>query len=405
VRTSFALVLCVAALAAPAAARADQATLWACHGPDGGALPISYEWTRSAGAFVTPTSAVACAGASDSIRLGFSNPSPPAGSAATLRIDAPPDVRVDGVWLGRRATGPGYFARTSVMGLETLDGAGTLDGVLARAASGRWVELGLRCASAGCDMSTSTLDFRFLALVVTDAAPPTFSFSGAGSSGVTGVGVDARDVGLGLASVRATLDGVPVGEAGFGGSRCQELTPGDATVDLPLVDDCPAARKLTLTLDTRLVPDGVHRLELTVRDAAGNAAVRSSDLTVVNTPPPPAATPSPAPTTIPPKAEPSVIALGAVGRYRRGAISVAATCPPRAAANCPVSLTLRAKLPGRRQTATIARARASVRPGHKTTLKLKLSAAARRALTKRKTLRATLTPAGGKARRVTVRRG
>jgi hypothetical protein len=410
-RLSFALVVCVVALAAPAVARAGDARLWACHGPDGAALPISYEATHSAGAYVTPTSPTACASAADTIRLGFTNPSPPAGSAAVLRVNAPAGVRVESVWLGRRVTGPGYFAGTSATDLEALDGGGTLDGVFAHAATGSWVELGLRCASAGCDMSGATVDFRFLALAVHDPAPPTFTLRNLGSSasGVIQVSVDAADDGLGLMDVTATLDGVPVGSGAFGGPRCRELSPGDATVDLPLADDCPASRRLPLALDTRLVADGSRRLELTVTDGAGNATVRGADLEVVNRPAPtptptPVRTATPSPVVVPVYA-PNVVTVGTVGRYRRGAVSVAVTCPARAAASCPVSFTLRAKLPGRKRITTIATARTSVKPGAKAAVKLKLSAAARRALAKRRTLAATLTLAGARPLSVTVRRG
>jgi hypothetical protein len=45
------LVLAVVAMVlfAPASARAGEVRLWACHGPDGGALPASFETYRSAG--------------------------------------------------------------------------------------------------------------------------------------------------------------------------------------------------------------------------------------------------------------------------------------------------------------------------------------------------------------------
>jgi hypothetical protein len=166
---------------------------------------------------------------------------------------------------------------------------------------------------------------------------------------------------------------------------------------------------LTLAFDTTLVPDGVHRLELTVTDGAGNASVQGRDLQVVNQPPP-AATPAPAPVRTPTRPRtvapvPNVIALGTLSRYRAGAVTIAASGPAPAAASCPVSLTLRAPLPGRRRPATIARARSSVRPGAYAVVKLKLSAAARRALTRRRTLSATLTPAGARPLSVTVRRG
>jgi hypothetical protein len=402
-RSPLALAVAVVALAAPASARANEVRLWACHGPDGRAVPASYDVQRSAGAFVTPTSSVPCATPGDTIRLGFTTPGPPEGSFAVLRLNAPAGVQLVGVWLVRRATGPGYFARTSTTDLEAENAGATLDGVFAHAATGAWVELGLRCASAGCDMTGAALDFHSAALVVRDGSSPSFSVSAlpASAAGVTALTVDARDTGLGLASASATLGGVPLATSALGGSACAELSPGDPTVDLPLADDCPATRRVVLGIDTTQVPDGTHRLEVTVTDGAGNAAVQGSDLKVVNDPP---AAPTPVPTATPAPV-PATAVLGPLGRYTRGAVAVEASCPARAAASCTVALTLRAKLPPSRRTATIARARASVRPGAKAKVTLTLSAAARRALAKRRSLRATLTLGAATPVAVTVRRG
>ena len=72
----------------------------------------------------------------------------------------------------------------------------------------------------------------------------------------------------------------------LGQSFCSELSPGDTTIDLPLAEDCPASSRVTLLpIDTTTVPDGTHRLELTVTDGAGNATVRGFDLKVLNHPP------------------------------------------------------------------------------------------------------------------------
>ncbi|WP_028067306.1 hypothetical protein [Solirubrobacter soli] len=407
-RLLFALI--VVALVAPATAHARDTLLWACHGPDGRALPGGYDSVRSAGTFVTPTSGVPCATPSDTVRVGFSNPAPAEGSLAALRLNAPPGVPVTGVWLGRDVTGPGYFARTSTMDLETLDTNQTLGGTFTRAATGSRVELGMRCASAGCDAS-GVLDFRFAALVVQDATSPTFSVSGLPpyAAGVSEVLLDARDTGLGLASASATLAGIPLASIPLGGSRCTELSPGDATADLPLAEDCPAARRISLALDSAQVPDGTHRLEITVTDGAGNATVQGFDLKVVNHPPitvTPTPTRTPVPTATPTATPvPNTAVVGALGRYKAGAVAVNASCPARAAAACAVKLTLRAKVPPSKRTATIARARSTVKPGAKAKLTLKLSAAAQRALKKRSSLRATLTLAGAKPVSVTVRRG
>ena len=69
-----------------------------------------------------------------------------------------------------------------------------------------------------------------------------------------------------------------------GQGRCRELSPADATADLPLSEDCPPSDRLVLAIDTTLVADGVHKLELLVADGAGNTAAKSYDVRVANVP-------------------------------------------------------------------------------------------------------------------------
>jgi hypothetical protein len=421
-RRLLALAVFAVLLAAPASARAGDVMLWACHGPDGRLpLPVSYDAASSAGAFVTLTSSQPCQGPADAIRLGFQNASPPEGSFASLRFTPPAgSSAIEGVWLGRSVTGPGYYARTSTTELESLDGPGSRDGIFRAAAGGAWVELGVRCASAGCDMTTTHLDFHSVALVVRDDAAPTFGVAQIPSyaAGVVNILVDARDSGIGLANVTATLGGVPMASIGLGQAFCSELSPGDATIDLPLNDDCPTTKRIALPLDSTLVDDGTHRLEVTVTDAAGNATVRGFDLKVVNHPPVtvtptpvPARTPTPTPAaTPPPGGDDSVPATGvlkAAKRYtvsRAGSLSAQASCPAKALSSCRVSLKLTATLAGHGKAVTIARAHGTIRPGAQAAIKLKLSTSARRALARKRSLSAQLTLSGAKPVKVKLRR-
>ncbi|HEY6889329.1 MAG TPA: hypothetical protein VI300_16155, partial [Solirubrobacter sp.] len=285
-----------------------------------------------------------------------------------------------------------------------------------------WVELGVRCASAGCDMSTTRLDFHSLALVVRDDLPPTFGVAQIPSyaAGVVNILVDARDSGIGLANVTATLGGVPMASIGLGLAFCSELSPGDATIDLPLNDDCPTTKRIALPLDSTLVDDGTHRLEVTVTDAAGNATVRSFDLKVVNHPPVtvtptpvPARTPTPTPTPTPtaaPGGDDTVPAKGvlkAAKRYtvsKAGSLGAQASCPAKALSSCRVRLKLTATLARHGKAVTIARAQGTVKPGAQATIKLKLSTSARRALARKRSLDAQLTLSGAKPVKVKLRR-
>jgi hypothetical protein len=272
------------------------------------------------------------------------------------------------------------------------------------------VELGLRCdadPAAQCDATGTGVDFRFAALAIRDEAKPSFTVTGIPSfaQGSFNVLVDARDTGLGLANVAATLSGRPVSASKLGQSYCSELSPADTTIDLPLAEDCPAAARVVLPIDTTTGPDGTQRLELTATDGAGNATVRGFDLKVLNHPP---VTPVPTATPVPPKKPvvtptPTPEPIANVGvlkvpkHYavsRTGSFKVDASCPASAPASCTLSLKLSARLPGRTKAATIAAAAKTAKPGAKAAITLKLSSTARSALAKKRKLSAVLTLAG-----------
>ena len=287
-RRSFLLAVLVA-VAAAAPARAQTVTLWGCHGPGGDPLPLSASASGTVETAVTEVGG-GCAAVGGALRIAFARTDPAHGQWASVRFAPPPRVALEHVWLGRSANGPGYWAQTSSTPLETLAG-GSLDGSLFAAATGDWVEVGLRCDTPDprCDAPDARVDLRFAALTVRDAAVPTFSAVGVPrvAKGTFEVVVDADDRGLGVARASATLGGTPVATAQAGQGRCRELSPADATADLPLSEDCPPSDRLVLAIDTTVVADGVHTLELLVADGAGNTAAKSYDVPVANVPPTP----------------------------------------------------------------------------------------------------------------------
>ena len=217
------------------------------------------------------------------------------------------------------------------------------------------------------------------------------------ATGTFDVAVDARDGGIGVARASATLGGRTVATAATGQGRCADLSPADATTDLPLAEDCPASDRVLLSIDSTAVADGPQRLELLVADGAGNTTAKGFDVRVANTP----ATPPP---NVPPVFYPGGVAIAPppppvpriklASRYkvgRDGRVSISASCPAAAAATCPITLKLTAKLPGRGTPATIASARSTAKPGKRAKINLRLSRAARSALRRKRTLRAQLT--------------
>src|SRR3954464_4701317 len=104
---SFVVVVCLLACASTAHAR--DVTLWACHGPSGEALsgpaqtgPFGYAGTLSGSCDV-----------GKSVRAGG------------IYLYVPGSLPFSGVRLDRKATGPGYVARTNAAVLERVDDAST----------------------------------------------------------------------------------------------------------------------------------------------------------------------------------------------------------------------------------------------------------------------------------------
>lgn len=393
-RWSLGVVLLAVLFAAPAVARADSVRLWGCHGPDGAPLPLSYASSVTAGARVDD----GCGARGGALRLSATA----AGQSASVRVAVPPGVVLERVRLDR-AVVPGAWARTSA-GALPLEPA---DGVVDVAAGGSWVELGLACDGTDCD---GVVDLRSLALTVRDSAAPTFTVTGvpAYADGTLALAVDARDAGIGLARVRATLGGLAAGEQ-LGPQRCHELSAADATVDLPLAEDCPASDRVVLRLDTTAIADGPNRLVVEVADAAGNTSVQDFAVHVLNHPPGSVPGPLPPPSggvaTAPP---PRPIELPGVLRVSRrytvardGTITVQASCPKAATVACELSFRLRARLPGSKRVKTIASARSTAKPGKRARVAMRLSRAARSAVRKR-SVRAELRLSGADPVRVTL---
>ena len=203
-----------------------------------------------------------------------------------------------------RATGRGPRSTP----LETL-AAGSLDGSLFAGATGDWVEVGLRCETPDprCDAPGRA---RRPALRRADRARRRRADlhrrgRARGSPAARSPWRSTpRDGGIGVARVSATLGGRSVATAAPASGRCAELSPADATADLPLAEDCPPSDRLILSIDSTAVADGLQRLELLVADGAGNTTAKGFDVRVANTP----LTPAP---NVPPVLPPGGVAIAA----------------------------------------------------------------------------------------------
>lgn len=121
-----------------------------------------------------------------------------------------------------------------------------------------------------------------------DPAPDTTAPTGAvggvrnPASGTLGLQLYASDAGVGLANAEATLDGQSAFDR-LGSGAC----PEHPTSEPPPSVECPeSVSAVPLSLDTRAIADGSHRLVVRVTDAAANTATLLDQMIVVkNTPP------------------------------------------------------------------------------------------------------------------------
>ncbi|HEY6886508.1 MAG TPA: hypothetical protein VI300_01975 [Solirubrobacter sp.] len=420
-RISGLVLLAFCLLMAPASA--DEARLWACHGPDGAPLGLG------ASAVDGQSTGGSCAAPGSAFTLQFPSATPQGLTGPSLRLAVPPGVDLTAVRLDRAARGPGYYASADTATLESETAGQLLDDVTTLQASPAGaVKLGLRCdapVDASCaGAGAAKLDLRSAALIVDDKSAPVAAVGGLRNPASSGLDLDvqAADEGLGLAFATAWLDDELVAGEDFPG--CWDLTPDDDTVDLALGDQCTLTGRVKVPVDLSAVAAGEHWLTVGVTDLTGNTswtpefAVRvehptttGMDTLVIGNPTPaptpapgpisarPLPVPSAAPVAAPKPVAPKTSALVRLPKRvsRTGAYSVSVLCPASASKPCAHRLTLTAG--GK----TIATGRGSSTPGKRATIVMHLSNAARRALARKGTLTATLTLSGAAPTTVRLR--
>ena len=298
-------VVLAAFLAAPAQAGTFRASQ--CNAVDRGVLsPREHQaslWSVDHGWL-----AADCGAVGGSIRIGWD--SWRSGSKrTTTRFGLPasmPGTSMRTAWLDWRVpahapagTIPAYVLATAdgVPLFATSTGDGTPSGGARRyqlPAGARRLELEAWCTmvygSGWCGWPGHLLELRGLTVELEEHGAPSAVASGAlvesgTHSGVEPLEVSAFDADSGVSRVIVTLGGAPAGS----------IEPAEACRDDRL-PPCPQSLRSTIHVDTRAMPDGPHRLRLTVTDAAGNGrAVDAATVHVDNgssrtdSPPPPPA--------------------------------------------------------------------------------------------------------------------
>jgi hypothetical protein len=281
-------------------ASASDVWLWACHGPSGSALTNAFGDTN-----LTPYDGGCAAAGGGLDNGGLRGTLTPAGgmikgSPAVANLKVPPSTKLTALRVQRRASGVaagvGYSltAPTSQNTLESSSGADVAAAdktftVDPGSTVGGTVSLALGCVpAAGCAANgPATLDVSRVGMKVSetgDVQAPTFAVGGTRSpaAGTLNLDIHANDPGVGLNWAEAAIDGAPVTRKRFAASNCDELTPEDATVDLPLGNDCPNVDQVGIDVVTTGIPDGNYTLVVRVADWAGNITEQRSPVEINN---------------------------------------------------------------------------------------------------------------------------
>jgi hypothetical protein len=306
-------------------ASADDVWLWACHSPSNAQVPLPTNGHYSANTSYDGSTALygdGCATPANSAGFGGGGGSftvtPTAGSVrglsdATATFDTPSGLALAKVKISRLTSGfTGSAAQANPLVYEAKAGSTSLEKVQSgdadvagevekavTGASGDQVKLGISCASSGASTpcavpgNAPSLNVSRLGMQVTEVgdAKPKFAVGGVRNpaAGTLELDVRATDSGIGLKDAVAYFDGQPIpARTPFpGGTNCTELTPGDATVDLPLDADCPKVTSpngLSLKVDAGSLPNNDQILVVRVWDWAGNMTEQSQVLTILNNP-------------------------------------------------------------------------------------------------------------------------
>ena len=309
-------------------ASADDVWLWACHGPNGATLPISgnpqVQLNRSfSGRFegygddCSSTTQSDFGGGGKKLSLEASAAGTVDGASESVAsFSVPAGLQLAGVKLRRETRGfTGSAAQQFPLIYEAFVGANTLEKIqsggadtqedfekAATANSGEQLKLRVACQSPGASTScpvpgsSASVLINRVGMKVTEVAGPSgdskpqFAIGGIRNpaAGKLTLDIRATDAGVGLKMAEAWFEGQQAAatSANFDGAKCNELTPGDGTVDLPLDADCMKVTPEGLKLDVDAGPlsNEDHTLVVRVWDWAGNFTEKKQVLTVLNNP-------------------------------------------------------------------------------------------------------------------------
>jgi hypothetical protein len=271
------------------AASANEAWVWACHGPNGGVVATTMGQESDKGA----EAAVNCAGPDNVGGTLKLNANPVAGSHAGFNIALPGGVKVSKILISQTAHGSATGARYVV----SLSGQTLLDESLAttpanlqqsfdvNASGNLTLSLNLSCG-AGCapGAEPASVDVVKVGILVDDTTAAYGISRNANSPVNQSATMYANAVEEGVGFSRAELvvataaNGAPVFSKTETIGNCIDLTPGDPTLDLPLSSDCTRGSvDKAVAFATSSFNEGIYYWSMRVYDAVGNmVTLRSS---------------------------------------------------------------------------------------------------------------------------------
>jgi hypothetical protein len=179
---------------------------------------------------------------------------------------------------GRRVGEPNWVSGSVCAGAPSCGESGWFKTIPPLEAFG----VAINCYRTDCPSGSSAhVDVEWLLLRVEDPAPPSITATGgplraAGVSGVAGVNFQADDEGSGIQSVSLAVDGRVVAE------HAPQSWAAPCRPPYTSAQPCARSAASALSVDTRLLTDGVHEFQLTARDAAGNVGTATWNVTTAN---------------------------------------------------------------------------------------------------------------------------
>jgi hypothetical protein len=300
--------------------------LWACHGPDGRGLPLNalevaghFQASAAYDGSITDVGDTCTQPSGGGKKAGLPAGAVHGASSALLQFDVPPGLQMAQVKIRRETTGLAgntggqSYAVTNTNNANPLEAptganvSGELDKTFTGNGAGDQLRIGVSCSASPSQSCPATSDpdgpvsvfvsrvgMRVSEIVPQDAkdTAPKFAIGGltkpaaADAQGNITLDIRATDAGMGLRDAVAWFDDQTATPKSFGGTNCTELTPNDASIDLPLDADCPKVGNVSLTAKAgpSFLSNADHTLYVQVTDWAGHTTRVSEVVPVLNNP-------------------------------------------------------------------------------------------------------------------------